>query len=305
MKFLFSLLAAFAIVQACIAQKSVASLKAYMEKVRASSHDPLPLEILNDRHVGELVTSLKPYFTDTISAVRGKAFYILRRIAVGSNEKKLKHKAIETLVGAVSDTDPFIGSDAVRGLQDFRAGDFNGEARNAIASLLASNARNRDELIRIAGFLGLTEQVPLLNEFVRSAQNSKTKWAARLALSRIGDEVATNSILAGLAGAVIGDDFVYDILPDLVYTRNSNVFKRIAVIMNSDEPLCSSGNPDSGRNIPCGYRILEQIAPVIKNFPVKTDKSGDLITTDYAGALREAREWFVKNESFHLLTDIY
>jgi hypothetical protein len=50
---------------------------------------------------------------------------------------------------------------------------------------------------------------------------------------------------------------------------------------------------------------MEQVAPVIKDFPVKADESGDLDVSNYAAALQQVRGWFVANTSYQILTDIY
>jgi hypothetical protein len=305
MKFYFSLILIVVFAQTTTAQKINAGVKTYLETIRISPYDPVPVELLNERNTNEVLSALPPYLSDTSLVVRSKAFYILRRIAAKSNDRKAKQKAIKSLVDALSDASTQISAEAIQGLQNFRASDFDVDSRNAIGILLATNATYQDQLIRLAGFLKLREQVPLLNELVRSSQNAKTRWSARLALSRIGDEVATNHILAKLSESSIGDDFVYDILPDLIYTRNISIFNRLVVLINSDAPDCSNGNPDSGRNMPCGYRIIEQIAPVVKNFPIKTDKAGELIIADYAASLRSARDWFSKNKSLELLADTY
>ena len=54
--------------------------------------------------------------------------------------------------------------------------------------------------------------------------------------------------------------------------------------------------------MPCGYRIMEYLAPVIKDFPLKTDASGDVITKDYEHALMQVREW-LKNKGEHYVIE--
>jgi hypothetical protein len=40
---------------------------------------------------------------------------------------------------------------------------------------------------------------------------------------------------------------------------------------------------------------MEYFAPVIKNFPLKTDVAGEIKTDDYTKALKKARKWLKKH----------
>ena len=116
---------------------------------------------------------------------------------------------------------------------------------------------------------------------------------------------AIDYLVSKLQTAPVGDDFVYDIVPDLIYTRQQPVFEFIEGIINSEELNCQSADPDSNAKILCGYRVLEYIAYAIDNFPIAVDDYGVAIINDYESALAEVRKWFADNPNYQLKNDIY
>ena len=116
---------------------------------------------------------------------------------------------------------------------------------------------------------------------------------------------AIDYLVSKLQTAPVGDDFVYDIVPDLIYTRQQPVFEFIEGIINSEELNCQSADPDSNAKILCGYRVLEYIAYAIDNFPIAVDDYGVAIINNYENALSEVRRWFVDNPNYQLKKDIY
>jgi hypothetical protein len=50
---------------------------------------------------------------------------------------------------------------------------------------------------------------------------------------------------------------------------------------------------------------MELLAPVIVDFPVKTDATGQLATEDYDHALQVVRKWFINNTEYKMKEDSY
>ncbi len=101
------------------------------------------------------------------------------------------------------------------------------------------------------------------------------------------------------------DAVVYEIFPDLVYTRSQEAITYLVEALNSDAKNCESANAESEEKIPCAYRVMEMLAPVIENYPLKLSESDDIETTDYPGALQKVRDWFKVNKGFKILKDRY
>jgi len=55
--------------------------------------------------------------------------------------------------------------------------------------------------------------------------------------------------------------------------------------------------------IQCGYRIMEQLAPIIKDFPYGIKTSGDIDTANYREALTNTRKWFSEKKGDYEIID--
>ena len=108
-----------------------------------------------------------------------------------------------------------------------------------------------------------------------------------------------------LQKAPLNDDFVYDFVPDLVYTLQPEIFRLLETIIQSNEKSCQSADPDYAQPILCGYRAMEYLAPVIEGYPLPLDEYGDLQVEDYEAALQELRSWFRENQSYVILNDSF
>ncbi|MCT4614441.1 MAG: hypothetical protein N4A49_06160 [Marinifilaceae bacterium] len=135
-------------------------------------------------------------------------------------------------------------------------------------------------------------------ELMKSEGKLKSEKALityHIARSRMGVNESTEFILKVVNNEDINDEFTYQLIPKLIYTKNKEIYDFIVSIIFSDERLCNSSNAERAERITCAYRALEYIAPHIKAFPIKTTKSGDLISNDYIAALDTAREWLINN----------
>jgi hypothetical protein len=103
----------------------------------------------------------------------------------------------------------------------------------------------------------------------------------------------------------VNDDVIYSIFPDLVYTRNKEAVSYMIEVLQRDDATCMSADAERQAPIPCGYRVMEQLAPIIKGYPLALDASGDIKTNDYVAALKTVREWFTKHPNYEILKDKY
>ena len=69
----------------------------------------------------------------------------------------------------------------------------------------------------------------------------------------------------------------------------------------SDQTNCHSADNDNPTSILCGYRIMEQLAPVIKDYPLTLDASGDVKTNDYKKSLELIRNWLKQNKDIYII----
>ena len=84
--------------------------------------------------------------------------------------------------------------------------------------------------------------------------------------------------------------------------RSNRLLRRIAF---QHKKLCQSPNPDLSEKIPCAYRIIELLAPVIENFPIKVDPAIGLESDNYPKTLQTVRNWFKNNNNYKIKKDKY
>lgn len=289
-----------------LAQPSLRALQTYMDQARTNTTQPIPQAILSDsRNESHLLSALSPYLNDTLSAVRSKAYYITRRIGEKSTNQAVRQTAIDILIQGLRDQDTGIIGKAVDALTAFNKSDFTPAHKNSINGYINLQTPHADKIFMLAGFLEMNDQRGKLNDVINSNAAFKYKWAARLALARMGDNLSIDYILGKLGNAPVNDDLIYDVAPDLIYTRQPEIFKYLEQIIFSDKTDCQSADPDSNAKILCGYRVMEYIAPAIQNYPLPVDEAGDLDVTDYEASLRQVREWFRQNPNYSFRTERY
>lgn len=288
------------------AQNAINVLQRYMTEVRNGSHAPVPpLLIDNPRNESTILQALAFYQKDSVVIIRSRAYNIATRLGQQSNSPKTRQVINAQLVSGVGDRDDVIVGNNIGGLMGFRADDFSERTKELLIACITPNTSHLGSLIQVAGFLQLHGAKPKLDELLLAKISLQVRWSIRLALARMSDATSENLILEKLSQAIVNDDFVYDIVPDLIYTRRKSVYQYLENVMMSDVPNCSSVDPDSNANILCGYRVMESVAPTIVDFPILVDEYGELEVDDYEKALLDVRAWFQQNPDYQLKMESY
>lgn len=263
--------------------------------------------LINESNSGTILNALEDYYTDTMLMVRSKAYSITKMIGVESMDKKIREKVVNSLCDALKDESSGIIGMASRYLSSFNSSDFNQEAQQKLVDLLDEQPPHYKRIIKLVGFLGVPAYEPQLREVLDNDSTLKAseRWAVHLALARLGNQQSLNYCVNKVGSLVVNDDVVYELLPDLVYIRQPQAINYLVEVLNSDEKKCSSPDPDSDMKFVCGYRVMEFLAPVIKDFPLKTKASGDIDGYPYPEALKIARQWFEENKTYELVTERY
>ena len=188
-----------------------------------------------------------------------------------------------------------VGASSLKLMEQFERKSFSQSVKDDLMTYISEKSENRSEAILLLGFIGNQNDISFLKNLEHYASISKKdKYKVKLALVRLNDAVTTEEYLAELGSRRINDELVTNVLSDLIYTHNQEVYKVLLAELNNQTPACLSANNDSDEHILCAYRILEQLSPEIREFPVAVDKSGEL-AGDYEKALITAREWYVIN----------
>jgi hypothetical protein len=237
---------------------------------------------------------------------RSKIYESVHRSGVNAKQTPARRKAVTRLVAGIKDPDSGNAGQAIRYLTEFNISDFDSVAKDTLLNIFKRRSPHYNELMKLLGYLQLTQARDGLRAIAQDSKSPGTeRWAALVALARMGDSYATNDIIARVRRFPVNDNVVYQIFPDLVYTRQRPVFEILIQALNSDAKNCQSANAENITKIPCAYRIMEMIAPAIEGYPYKLDESGDIDAENYEEALITVREWFKTNPDYTILTDRY
>jgi hypothetical protein len=255
-----------------------------------------------------LIDAICPYITDTFPRVRLQATDIIYLASHSSTNKDLKQKAVQYIMIVCGDKESGNAGRAGSYLMQYNREDFNTTAKDSLLSYIKRRVYYLDNILMLAGYLNLSNVITDINLILADKKYSdKIKWTAHLALSRMGNNSDTEYCIRLVKSKTMSDAIVYNLLPGLIYTRQKAAFNYLITILNNKEKNCTSRNPESNLKIPCGYRVMEFLAPVIKDFPLQLIEGLDQIKTDnYDTALETARKWFkVKGENYEIKNDSF
>ena len=251
------------------------------------------------------IFELEPFYSDTLSIVRQQAYYLTYKIGINSNDE-VKHLSIHRLIDGVSESNLAISGNCLHYLQDFPNSSFPIKSLHRIDSLLKSPKHSHyREIYLLAGYVGVGIETIQQQLLLPDNYNKNQQWVMRLALARLGHKESMDKCMEWAKQIEDGNDKVAYLVPDLIYTRQPDAIKYCISILMSDEKNCLSPNPDVDAKILCGYRVLELLAPVIKDFPYTVGSAGYLQVNDYQEALFGAREWFKSHPDFEIITTFY
>ena len=281
--------------------QAIEQLHEYLSRYREDRYIPVPQEIFEDDNsqMG-LMEALNEYTADTVPDIRLKIYNLADRIGERSEDQRVRNLAVNILTVGLRDADVGIVGVVSSKLLTYKKSDFSAQNSNQIASLVSSSTPYLGNILKLAGHLELevTEQ---LRALVSDSQlNNQYRFQAQLALARTGDELSINHITNRLNSIEINDQFIYSMVPQLVYTRQKPIIDFLVMVIQSDELNCYSANPNSDGKILCGYRVMEYLAPIIVDFPIPLDEFGEPDIKDYRAALEEVRAWFDMHPDYEI-----
>ncbi|MEN7551982.1 hypothetical protein AAG747_28970 [Rapidithrix thailandica] len=247
---------------------------------------------------------LERYAQDTLLEVRGRVYEVARQLGQ-LPEESLRQQAVELLVQGIGDEDGGLSGYCSRSLCYFALPDFSAKAKTTLAGYLNPETAHLSQVLRLAGFVQLQEQTTTLRLFTGEAYSGSIRWSAYLALARLGDAQALAFCLRTVQRYPLNDDLVYDLLPDLVYVRQKAASDYLVSLLQRDETNCESADAETSGKIPCAYRLIEYLAPIVEHYPLHPGPSGDLATDNYPAALQEVRAWFTAHPEYELVEERY
>ncbi len=269
----------------------------------ARNRKPAPAaDISNlEAHPDSVLSFLAPFASDSNTFVRIKACEMIHLYAQGYGGADVRKKSVELLTLAAAEN---CGA-ALDFLKGYSSADFDLSSKKRLVSLLNASYPYLNEVIRICAVLRLPDIIPRLKAFSVTGYPPATRWAALVSMARTGDADAATEMLSRVKRLAVDDNLVYHVFPDLVFSRNRDAIQYLVTTLYSEDKNCLSADVERETAIPCGYRVMELLAPVVRNFPFKIDKSGDLIAGDYKHTLAAVRQWFLENENFEIESESY
>lgn len=280
-------------------------MKGYFDEIRKGKSGSISEVLLQPSNVNVMLTALRPYETDTLAVIRSQAYGILRLAGSKALVPDIRQKTVQRLVGACRDADGGNAGVALEYLTGFRKEDFTLESKDSIRSLFKRKNAHFALVIKLTGFLELADLKETIRPYTQPGNPQPVRWAALVSLARMSDGLAANDMMKRVRKHPVNDDVVYQLFPDLVYSRHPEAIAYMVEALNSDEKNCLTADAEREVPIPCGYRIMEQLAPIIADYPVELDESGDVKTKDYVATLQKVRAWFAKNKNYKILRDRY
>lgn len=253
--------------------------------------------------VNDVLTFITPYLANHDVTVHDRARSLVVQLTSSSDEPPVR-KFGATLLAGVFHLQKERQRQILGDLTLFRKQDFTPDIRDSVRQWVKGDGPWLDALMKLAGFLGLEDLSILIHARTFPDNSQFLRWAALLSNARLGKAYAVTEIMMRVRKLDINDDVVYNLFPDLLYTRQSECVDYVVNALYSNARNCASPNADDDTPIPCAYRILEQLAPVISDFPVTIDEFGELETDDYDTALQQVRRWLKENR-YTLNTDTF
>jgi len=245
-----------------------------------------------------LFSCIAENYTDSLLADRvSPAMYMVKELSLSSKEKTVRGVAINLFLALSKSKDSGVSMLAVKSLKSFSADDFAAAAIDSVASIIEKYPSVYREMVELAGCIGHQSFISTIQRVFPSSRSfsKPERWATYKALARLGDKESLDYCIKRVSSLPLNDQVVEVLYRDLIYIHQKEAFDVLIKALYSDERLCSSSNPNSDGRIVCGYRIVELLAPVIKDFPVKVLTSGDLDTNDYKKTLEEVKAWFLEH----------
>ncbi len=255
----------------------------------------------------EIINHIEVLINDSNYQVRIFAVNILGMMGNSAIDIKAKQKAALVLTELLIDKTYEVRYYVPMSLKKFSREDISEPTKSRMLDIVVQTPENYRDMFKLLGYFNdKTAAEKLRTVLLQGGLNKITRWEIQLALARMGDAEAIQFCLDIAKKIPVNTDYIYHLAPDLIYTRNKEIFNYLVEIIHSDKADCASSNPNVETKILCGYRIIEYMAPVIKEYPYKLHVSGDLDVDDYEKAMKNIRKFFKKkNGNYEINNNIF
>ncbi|MCG8532711.1 MAG: hypothetical protein MI749_18920, partial [Desulfovibrionales bacterium] len=251
--------------------QDLASVRGYEKALRAGSYVSIPWKKLypNGEAIRKDLPTLKRFLRDSAESVRSAGYKGLTHLPALTQDTGLLRETVALLLEGSQDPSRRVAHTCGKGLRGFPKVAFTGQEER-LWGALGNTPSQRESLVRLIGYVHPAGAVSKLKHFRQSGKikTRKERWAAQLALIRLNDLPTVQRMLSRLQANPVTDAMVYDLFPELLYTRNKEIYDFLVTVLQSNSIRCESANPDNTEDLPCAYRVMELLAPYIQDFPL-------------------------------------
>lgn len=291
----------------CFSQKGSVFQKIEKGELFSSEKDLMGWLDISSKDTLRFLEALKCSPIDSVSEDKLLvALPLIKKLADASSSPAVKSEVVNFFLISSKSRYSSVSSKSFGLLKSSPAQNFDGRAIDSLILIISKNPRLYADAVLIAGYINKPILIDAIKRIFPYSRNftKQERWQTYKVLARLGDSDALNFCINRVKSLPPSDQIVDFLYPDLVYIHRKEAVDVLVAALYSDEPLCSSPNPNSESKIVCGYRVMELLAPVVEGFPLKTLPSGDLDVADYKKALDEVREWFKKIGSNYSLVKL-
>lgn len=282
-------------------------ITSYFNDIRESQNSDYSyeLDLIKSTSFNQIVNEVSPFLNDSLLFIQQKANYFIYKKGIQIDDTINRKIAVNILLKTFASKNSILIGQNIKYLKAFCPSDFDESAKLRIKEAIQEKRPVQlKNIILLAGYVGAAQEF-IHKRIIKQDITNEDKWTLALALARMGYPEQINYCVSKIKEVPLTNDFIYYLIPDLLYIRQKEAFDYCIELLNNDSKACTSSDPDYQIKILCGYRILELIAPYIKEFPFKTDGTGSLNTNDYEEALQISRAWFNDHKNYMLDTDLY
>lgn len=219
------------------------------------------------------------------------------------SEKENQQDYLEKLLVEILVARPELNYNIWKNSSKFPKSAFTSQSQQAIEKHLLSEPRYLDKWLLLAGVV-LSEPTTI-RQILADRSEKSIQQAGKLALVRMGDQSQARFLLKGIKRIPINDEFVYDIAPLAIYTRDKNIIDFLvhAVIQNLGS--CQPADAEIAGEISCSYRFIELLAPILQGFPLFQEEDTDWNSVSPQEQMATARNWLKKNRNQLIINKQY
>lgn len=284
----------------------IAQEMSFMETVKSQGRSltAIPDSEWKGKDASTVVADALHFIQDENDEVSSVAVELAAKAALYSSDLNLRKRVVRSLCGCLFIDAPFTATKSMNYLSDFSSSDYDEESVKTIERFLTdSKGFNYTEVARMAVTKGIgLEQLAAI--YHNEKMSVSKRWDIAISLSRLDYQDAVDWLVSHLAKAQPDGEFVENLVPDLVFTRNRMLIEYCIKLLLDTNLKCSSANPNVSKQVDCGSCIMSWLAPAIRNYPVQFDSLGMLQSDkDYIEALDTVRKWFAENEDYEIIKE--